>query len=57
MMPLYKIFANFIGYTVETFEVLPEVVAQDKLERLYQVSWNPKVKLLRSRKSLLRFFY
>lgn len=58
-MPLFSIFGNFIRNTVataaeETFRVPREVVGEDEIQRLYQVSWNPKVKLHRLGKS--RFY-
>ncbi|XP_075869529.1 uncharacterized protein LOC142879874 isoform X2 [Nelusetta ayraudi] len=51
-MPWSKVFGYFIRNTVatateETFAVSPEVVDEDKIERLYKKSWNPKVKLQR----------
>lgn len=58
-MPLFSIFGDFIRNTVataaeETFRVPREVVDEDEIQRLYQVSWNPKVKLQRLGK--LRFY-
>ncbi|XP_075893004.1 uncharacterized protein LOC142895675 [Nelusetta ayraudi] len=50
MMPWSKVFGNFIRNTVATaadgtFGVFQGVVDEDEIGRLYQVSWNPKVKL------------
>lgn len=55
-MPLSNVFGIFIRKTITTiaeekFRVSQEVVDEDEIERLYQVSWNPKVKLHRLGKS------
>lgn len=55
-MSLSKVLGNFMRNTVatateETFAVSQEVVDEDEIERLYQKSWNPKVKLQRLGKS------
>lgn len=54
---LSKVFGNFIRNAVATaadgtFGVFQDVVDRDQIGRLYQVSWNPKVKLHRLGKSL-----
>ncbi|XP_075896338.1 uncharacterized protein LOC142897709 [Nelusetta ayraudi] len=51
-MPFSKVFGNFVRNAVataaeETFGVPREIVNEDYIERLYQKSWNPKVKLQR----------
>lgn len=57
-MPLPNGFGNFVRNTVataaaeEALGVFQKVVDEDELQRLYQVSWNPKVKLHRLGESL-----
>lgn len=51
-MLLSKVFGNFIRNGVattaeETFVFSQEVIDEDGMERFYQVSWNPTVKLHR----------
>lgn len=51
-MLLFKVFGNFIRNAVATaaegtLGVSREAVDGDEMERLYQVSWNPTVKLHR----------
>lgn len=61
-MPLSNIFGNFIRNSVataayETFGVFQEALEEDYVEHLYQVSWNPKVKLRRLGKSRFIFVF
>lgn len=55
-----KVFENFIRNTVATaaegtFKVSQKAVDKDEVEHLYQVSWNPKVKVHRLSKNRLDF--
>lgn len=55
-MLLSKVFGNFIRNgvattTEETFGFSQKVIDKDGIERFYQVSWNPTVKLHRLGKS------
>lgn len=61
-MLLSKVFGNFIRHGVtttaeETFGFSQEVVDEDGIERFYQVSWNPTVKLHRLGKSNFVFCF
>lgn len=53
-----KVFENFIRNAVATaaegtFRISQKAVGKDEVEHLYQVSWNPKVKVHRLGKNRL----